>query len=131
MVEELKQHLGSPHEEGSNYAVFQIERPIEAKVFDVSITGGPDLSIDLHFYFTEETRQKMLLLSKWPVRQSEVSWLQQELLQIGGAVSSVHTNWLYDTPKLVYLQWQIKRPAAQLGKELAELIKKLQERKQK
>lgn len=127
MSEALQEHLGRPKEEGPNYAVFDVERDLNVEIQGVSITGGPDLSVDLHFYFAAD--EKALLTSEWPVRQGEVKWLQKELLHIGGVVSAVHNRWLFTAPQIYYIHWQIMRKTAVLGKELAGVIKRLKARK--
>lgn len=121
----MKKHLGGANEEADNYLKFEINHGLQAEVMKVPITGGPDLCIELNFYFGAQSGDKVLLLSKWPIGQSSLSSLETELSKIGGTITAVHNNWLYDNPKIVYVQWQIKQSASGLGLALAKLIKKL------
>ena len=119
----LKKILGKPHEKKKNLLVYEYDRDIDAKIVGYDLNGGPDISIELHFYLKRNA--DILLMVEIPLVEDEIADIEQKLLKGGGVISAIHNHWLFDEPKLYFLHYQIIGNARFIATHIYSVIDKL------
>lgn len=119
----ILKYLGKPTSIEDNNIVFEKHRKFENLSIEGVHISGSDVD-EAFISFTLADDGSCLIISEIPVLEEEVAVISKYLLDLGGSIGAIHNHWLFITPRVYYLHWQMK---SNVNKILLEYLKVLWE----